>query len=143
MLSQPSFLFGGTRGSPQRAGGVLLGLAAAMLTSGAFMSIKAIGDSEDSVVVAMWFHIAALAEAAAPLALGVPKAAVVPGRNDMMLLAGVSVTSCLGELLISRSCQLLAPSLAAALNLTQVLAARKLCMCLIRRVGLTAKATLL
>ena len=122
MLTHPTFLFGGaTTGSgAHRLLGVVAGTLAAIFAAAAFMSIKALGNSEEPIVMSMWFHTVAGAASVVPLALGMPEPFVPPNLRQAALLVGVVGTSFFGQLLISRGFQLLSPSLAAALNLTQV-----------------------
>ena len=123
----PPFLFGSTQAlDVHRLLGVLAGTASAVCAAGAFLSIKALGNSEPPIVMSMWFHSVSAVAAFVPLCFSVPDKAVLPTLQQAALLAGVVVTSFFGQLLISRGFQLLKPSTAASLNLTQVVHAHLL-----------------
>lgn len=97
-----------------------------MFAAGAFLSIKSLGKSEQAIVMSMWFHSVSSAVAIVPLCFSVPAPAVLPTLNEACLLVNVVWTSFIGQLLLSRGFQLLSPSSAAAINLTQVVHARVL-----------------
>jgi uncharacterized membrane protein len=120
LLTHPPFIFGGTMWAAQTAFGILCGLASAIFAAGAFLSIKALGGNEQPIVMTMWFHFVAAATAILPVCLKFPIPAVLPSWHEAGLLLNVVWTSFLGQLLLSRGFQLLSPSSAAAVNLTQV-----------------------
>lgn len=123
LLTHPTMLFGGAAradSGAHRLLGVGLGTLAAICAAGAFLSIKALGQNEEPVVMSMWFHAVAGLASVVPLLLGLPRRTMLPNAQQAALLLGVIVTSFFGQLLISRGFQLLSPSLAAAINLTQV-----------------------
>ncbi|GIL67344.1 hypothetical protein Vafri_20748 [Volvox africanus] len=104
----------------QRLLGSLFGLLSALLSTGAFISIRFIGKSEPALVVSVYFHVSAAATSLVPLAAGVPAPAVWPKGVQWALLLGVSSCSFWGQILIGRSFQLLNAARASAINLTQV-----------------------
>ncbi|GLC34177.1 hypothetical protein PLESTM_000166500 [Pleodorina starrii] len=148
LLTRPPFLFGhtgsgssagglhgdggvgvGTAGAGDGAGGgwdrdrllgSMFGLLSALLSAGAFISIRYIGKSEPALVVSVYFHVCAAGSSLAPLAAGVPAPAVWPSGPQWALLAGVGCCSFWGQILIGRSFQLLNAARASAINLTQV-----------------------
>ena len=122
MLTHPTFIFGGgSSGDTQhRLIGVGLGITAAFFAAAAFMTIKALGRTEEPIVMTFYFHAIAGVAASVPLCFSFPQAPVIPDLQQVGLLCGVVLTSFFGQLLISRGFQLLSASLAAALNLTQV-----------------------
>jgi uncharacterized membrane protein len=121
-IAHPPLLFGSGSGfDTQRLLGISAGLASATFAAGAFLSIKSLGNSERAIVMSMWFHCVSAVACIVPLCMSVPSAPRVPTARECLLLGGIVVTSFLGQLLISRGFQLLKPSTAAAINLTQVL----------------------
>ncbi|KAG2494367.1 hypothetical protein HYH03_007424 [Edaphochlamys debaryana] len=100
--------------------GTAFGLLSAVLSAGAFISIRLVGKSEPSLVLAVYFHTCAAASSVLPLALGVPQHAVLPSGRQWALLLGVAATSFWGQILIGRGFQLLAAGRASAINFTQV-----------------------
>lgn len=68
----------------------------------------------------MHFHTATIVVSSLPLALGWPQKAVLPSAADAALLGGVAGTSFLGQLLLTRSFQLMPAAKAASINFSQV-----------------------
>jgi drug/metabolite transporter (DMT)-like permease len=133
LITHPPFLFGGSKAlDSRRLLGVGAGTASAVCAAGAFLSIKALGNSEQPIVMSMWFHSVSAIAAVVPLCLGWPDPAMLPSWQEMLLLAGVVATSFFGQLLISRGFQLLKPSTAASINLTQVVHAHLLSLVALR-----------
>ncbi|KAG2429743.1 hypothetical protein HXX76_010527 [Chlamydomonas incerta] len=104
----------------QRLLGTLFGVLSALLSAGAFISIRFIGKSEPALVMSVYFHLSAAASCAVPLLLGLPQRAVAPSGPQWALLAGVAATSFWGQILIGRGFQLLSAARASAINFTQV-----------------------
>ncbi|GIL84985.1 hypothetical protein Vretimale_9838 [Volvox reticuliferus] len=104
----------------QRLLGSMFGLLSALLSTGAFISIRFIGKSEPALVVSVYFHVSAAATSLVPLAAGLPTPAVWPKGVQWALLLGVAACSFWGQILIGRSFQLLNAARASAINLTQV-----------------------
>ncbi|KAK9826826.1 hypothetical protein WJX81_004641 [Elliptochloris bilobata] len=121
LIAQPPFLFGEAAWDHTRLLGSVSGILAALTAAIAFTAIKFVPKSEPTVVLAMWFHCSALVTAIVPLAVGVPEWPTIPCGHDLGLLAGVSLTSFLGQYTLNRSFQLLAASHASAVNTLQVL----------------------
>ncbi|GLI66985.1 hypothetical protein VaNZ11_011081 [Volvox africanus] len=111
---------GGGGWDKQRLLGSMFGLLSALLSTGAFISIRFIGKSEPALVVSVYFHVSAAATSLVPLAAGMPAPAVWPKGVQWALLLGVSSCSFWGQILIGRSFQLLNAARASAINLTQV-----------------------
>jgi drug/metabolite transporter (DMT)-like permease len=121
VLAHPPFMFGGhAEWGPRRAAGTSVGLLSALFAAGAFVCIRAIGKGEPALVVALWFHSAALFSAV-PLALGWPERAVALSAGDAGLLLAVAAASFLGQLLITRGLQSEPAARASAVNFSQVL----------------------
>eukprot|EP00198_Chlamydomonas_reinhardtii_P012721 XP_001702058.1 predicted protein [Chlamydomonas reinhardtii] len=110
---------GGVEWDAQRLLGTLFGVLSAVLSAGAFISIRFIGKGEPALVMSVYFHVCAAASSALPLTLGLPAAAVAPGGLQWALLAGVAATSFWGQILIGRGFQLLSAARASAINFTQ------------------------
>jgi drug/metabolite transporter (DMT)-like permease len=125
LITHPPF-GGGHAWNTNRLIGVAAGLGSSVFAAGAFLSIKSLGNSEQAIVMSMWFHSVSAAVAIVPLCFSIPAPAVLPTLKETCLLVNVVWTSFIGQLLISRGFQLLAPSSAAAINLTQVMHARVL-----------------
>jgi EamA-like transporter family len=126
-VAEPPFVFGGGAAwSHRRLEGVLCGLASSFCSSCAFLSIGALGTSERPITMSLWFHCSATLTATVPLLLGIPTPATLPTTMDWVWLLNITWTSFVAQLLISRGFQLLAPSQAAAINLSQVLHAHVL-----------------
>lgn len=106
--------------------GVLVGLLSSVCASLAFLSIKSLGNGEKAIVMTLWFHATAAIASVFPLLVSFPSPPVVPTLFEASLLLHIGWTSFIGQLLISRGFQLLSPSRAAAINLTQVVHARLL-----------------
>jgi drug/metabolite transporter (DMT)-like permease len=125
LISKPVFLFGGTPIVGDKSIlGVLAALGSACSAVGAFLSIKSLGNSEKPIVMSMWFHTVSFVAAVLPLCAGYPDHAVMPTIWECVLLTQIVWTSFFGQLMLSRGFQLLSPSVAAAMNLSQVVHAR-------------------
>lgn len=106
--------------------GVIAALASSCFAAGAFLSIKSIGNDEKAITTSMVFHTVSFTVALLPMLIGVPFPAVMPTAHEALLLSQVVWTSFVGQLMLSRGFQLLTPSVAAAINLSQVVHARTL-----------------
>lgn len=104
----------------QRLLGSMFGLLSAILSAGAFISIRYIGKSEPALVVSVYFHVCAAASSIGPLAAGLPAPARWPSGGQWVLLLGIAGCSFWGQILIGRSFQLLHAARASAINLMQV-----------------------
>ncbi|EFJ41921.1 hypothetical protein VOLCADRAFT_67693, partial [Volvox carteri f. nagariensis] len=133
LLTRPPLLFGhqddyttagsasaAAGGDKQRLFGSMFGLLSAVLSAGAFISIRYIGKSEPALVVSVYFHVCAAASSIVPLAAGLPAPAVWPTGVGWALLLGVACCSFWGQILIGRGFQLMNAARASAINLTQV-----------------------
>lgn len=67
----------------------------------------------------MWFHTLGVVTSVAPLALGYPRPAALPGAGDAARLAAVVACSFWAQLLLSRGFTLLPASKASAINYSQ------------------------
>ena len=128
LITHPPLLFGssGTAWTTGMSFGVACGLGSAAFAAVAFLSIKSLGSNERPIVMSMWFHTTAALTTIVPLCMRFPVPAVLPSWWETGLLLNIACMSFLGQLLISRGFQLLSPSSAAAINLTQVVHARVL-----------------
>ncbi|KXZ53815.1 hypothetical protein GPECTOR_6g733 [Gonium pectorale] len=100
--------------------GTMFGLLSALLSAGAFISIRYVGKGEPALVLSVYFHVCAAASSAVPLAAGLPDRAVWPTGRQWGLLVGVAATSFWGQILVGRGFQLLHAARASAINLSQV-----------------------
>ena len=126
LITHPPLLFGDHQLDLHRLAGVGFGLVSACFSAGAFLSIKSLGYSEKPITMSMWFHCVSASACLVPLCFSFPDPAVMPSMQQAFVLGGVVITSFVGQLTISRGFQLLSPSTAAAINLTQVLHAHVL-----------------
>ena len=126
LISRPSFVFGEDNSGTDMLWGVVAALASSCFAAGAFLSIKSIGNDEQAITTTMWFHGVSFTVAVVPMLFGLPSPAVVPTAHEALLLSQVVWTSFVGQLMLSRGFQLLNPSVAAAINLSQVVHARTL-----------------
>jgi drug/metabolite transporter (DMT)-like permease len=127
LVARPPFLFGGgEEWSHQRAVGMAFAVASAVLSSGALISIRVVGTKESSITVAAWFHAAAFATSAPPLAAGYPAPALQPSRVEWTCLAGIACCSFSANLLLNRGFQIERAARASAINYSQVLYAHLL-----------------
>jgi len=101
--------------------GALLGMGAAILSSGSYIAIRKLGQAEKAPVVAMSFHTATIILSVGPVALGWPQKAAEPSLNDVGLLVAVGVTSFFAQLLLTRSLQCTAAARVSAMSFTQVI----------------------
>lgn len=127
LISRPSFLFGTDSGS-DKVGGVVAALVSSCFAAGAFICIKANGKDAHPITTALWFHTISASGSVIPMVFGLPFPASFPTPHEALLLSILVAMSFLGQLLLSRGFQLLNPSVAAAINLCQVVHARTLCV---------------
>lgn len=123
---RPPFLF-----SPEQSGewtrrrmiGIIAGVASAVLAGFAYLTIRAIGDKEHSLSVAVWFHTAALVHSVLLMMFGVMGMPVLPSGFEWWCFIGIACCSFLANLLISRGLQLESAALGSAVNYLQVILA--------------------
>lgn len=131
-ICQPPFLFGSHTaaaaaasaadgGGAGRMLGSAFGLAAAVLSSGSYLSIRKLGGAEPAPVVALAFHTATIAMSVPPLALGWPRRAAALSAHDASLLAAVAATSFFAQLLMTRALQCANAARVSAASFTQVI----------------------
>lgn len=79
-----------------------------------------IGKSEPALVVTLYFHLSTFLLSLGPMAAGWPSRAVLLTWRELLLVAGITVTSFCSQLCLTRGFQLQSASRAAGLNFSQV-----------------------
>lgn len=97
LIARPTFLFGGTSASLD-PGGVLAALAGAILSAGAYVTIRLLSRTEHALVIVLWFGVVSTLGAAPATAAGfeLPTGWVWAG------LVGVGLTTHAGQVLLTR-----------------------------------------
>ncbi len=101
--------------------GSVLGMAAAVLSSGSALAIRKLGQAERAPVVALAFHTSSVVLSSVPLAFGYPQRAEETTARDGGLLVAVAVTSFFGQLLMTRALQRTAAARVSAISFSQVI----------------------
>jgi len=122
LIAHPPMLFGGHAdwGKGRAAAmGALVG--AALMAATAITIIRKLASVENSIVMAMWFHLTAFSVSVPALAVGWPK----PPQFDIGVfgwscLLGVGLTSFIAQLLFNRGIQLTTGATAACIASLQV-----------------------
>ncbi len=78
--------------------GTLFGILSALFASGAFISIRLIGNKEPALVMSVWFHSTALASCIVPLIFSYPSPAVWPQPVDCAILVAIAFSSFFGQM---------------------------------------------
>jgi drug/metabolite transporter (DMT)-like permease len=109
LLAQPTFVFGGAARLPSL--GVSIALAAAVLSAGAYVTVRRLKDSDDPLVVVFWFPLIAVPGTAitmlAPLALGLPNPGYRwPVGTEWLLLLAVGITTQIAQVAMTRGLHL-------------------------------------
>jgi drug/metabolite transporter (DMT)-like permease len=112
--------------------------AACLPSAAVSVIIRLIGKSEPALTIALWFHTVSITVSAPPLLLlGWPQAPVLPSWREVALLGGVSLSSFLSQLLMTRSLQLLPAAQQSAISFLQVRA----CPCWLHAAGAGRRCT--
>uniref|UniRef100_A0A061RDF1 Membrane protein n=1 Tax=Tetraselmis sp. GSL018 TaxID=582737 RepID=A0A061RDF1_9CHLO len=122
LIAHPPMLFGG-RGSwgPERAAAISFLVGSALMAATAITVIRKLSADESSIVMALWFHMTALAVSIPALAAGWPRPiALRLSGFEWFCLFGVAVTSFLAQLLFNRGIQLMTGATAACIASLQV-----------------------
>jgi drug/metabolite transporter (DMT)-like permease len=98
-IAQPTALFGGMARLDPLA--VTVGLAGAMCSAGAYVSVRRLGRTEHPVMIVFYFTLVTVPASLPGLLLH----AVAPTALEMVLLGGVGVTAVLGQLYLTRGLQ--------------------------------------
>lgn len=122
LISKPAFLFGGGAIDSTTLIGIAVALTAAVSATAAFITIKSIGGNEKAMAMSMWFHTVSFFTAVLPMTSGVRS--VLPSFGEGVVLVTIGFMSFGAQLMLSRGFQLLAPSIAATIKLSQVVHAR-------------------
>jgi drug/metabolite transporter (DMT)-like permease len=113
LVARPSFVFGGMPSLPPTAAAI--GLLGAMLSAAAYVVVRMLG-SEHHLVVIFYFAVVS-SIAALP---GTVLHALVPTPAEMLLLAGVGVSTHLGQVYMTRGLHLERAGRATAAALIQI-----------------------
>lgn len=98
LVVRPPFLFGGAAHDIDPAG-VALALAAAVLSAGAYVSVRALRKTDHTLVVVLWFALIAT-----PFSVPSVLVELVPPRPiDLLLLLGIGVTVQGAQMLMTRA----------------------------------------
>eukprot|EP00879_Flechtneria_rotunda_P004737 GHRR01005006.1.p1 GENE.GHRR01005006.1~~GHRR01005006.1.p1 ORF type:complete len:564 (+),score=172.35 GHRR01005006.1:243-1934(+) len=117
VLIHPPFLFGGHGDwGDKRLLGIVAGISSTLFSTGTSYAIRKIGKAEPALVVAMSFHTITILLMTPLLLLGIPEPFKAVAPDDCLLLAGIATTSFFGQLLMTRSFQLLPAARAAAMS---------------------------
>jgi drug/metabolite transporter (DMT)-like permease len=114
LIAQPTVLFGGVaRLDPYT---VAVGLAGALFSASAYVSIRRLGRTEHPVIIVFYFTLITV-PASFP---GLLAHAVMPTATELALLGGVGVTAVLGQLYLTRGLQREPAGRATAISYVQV-----------------------
>jgi drug/metabolite transporter (DMT)-like permease len=97
IMARPSALFAGDSASALPSGPVLVALFGALLSGGAYVTVRALGRTDHPLVVVFWLALVSTI-GGAPFLIG---RTVIPGAADLLLLALVGVTTFVGQLFIT------------------------------------------
>jgi drug/metabolite transporter (DMT)-like permease len=116
LIARPAFLFGGDMRLDPFA--TLVGMAGALLSAAAYVSVRKLGRTEHPMIIVFYFTVVTVpASLPGMLASGV----VMPTATELPLLAGVGVTAVLGQLYLTRGLQLEPAGRATAIGYVQIL----------------------
>lgn len=109
LLAQPTFLFGGDARLPGI--GVAVAIATAVLSAGAYVTVRRLKDSDDPLVVVFWFPLVAvpgtLLTMFAPMAMGLPNPGYRwPVGTEWLLLLAVGITTQIAQVAMTRGLHL-------------------------------------
>jgi drug/metabolite transporter (DMT)-like permease len=115
IATRPGFLFGHGAGTLDHVA-VAIGLAAAVCSAGAYVTVRSLRDREDPLVIVFYFALVSVA-CAVPTAL---PGAVWPTRAEWAVLLGVGVSTQLGQVAITRGLHLERAGRATAAGYLQI-----------------------
>jgi len=116
LIARPTFLFGGDMRLDAFA--TVVGVAGALFSAAAYVSVRKLGRTEHPMVIVFYFTVVTVpASLPGMLAWGV----VMPTLTEVVLLAGVGVTAVLGQLYLTRGLQLETAGRATAIGYVQIL----------------------
>ena len=121
LVARPELLFGasvasGTAAHPVHWAGPVLALLAALGSACAYVSVRALRNSDHPVVVVFWFALVAT-----PFSLpGVIANPVVPTATELLLLVAIGVTVQVAQLFMTRALHREAASKVTAIGYSQV-----------------------
>ncbi|HEU4561232.1 MAG TPA: DMT family transporter [Longimicrobium sp.] len=115
LIARPTFLFGGEMRLDPFA--TLVGLAGAVLSAGAYVSVRKLGRTEHPSIIVFWFTVVTVpASLPGMLVTG----AVWPTAMELLLLAGVGVAAVLGQVYLTYGLQLETAGRATAIGYVQI-----------------------
>jgi drug/metabolite transporter (DMT)-like permease len=115
LVARPPFLFGETA-APLDPWAVGVALGGALFSAVAYVTVRAIGPSENPLVVVFYFPLVTV-PATIPLVVG---NFVWPSATDWILLLGIGVSTQLGQVYLTRGLQLEPAGRATAVSYVQV-----------------------
>lgn len=118
LVARPDFLFGASAASahPAHWAGPVLALLAALGSACAYVSVRALRNSDHPVVVVFWFALVAT-PFSLPAVLANP---VVPTATELLLLVAIGVTVQVAQLFMTRALHREAASKVTAIGYSQV-----------------------
>jgi drug/metabolite transporter (DMT)-like permease len=114
LISRPSFLFGGPGRLEPLA--VAVGLAGALCSASAYVSVRRLSRTEHPLVIVFYFTLVTVPASIPGLLLH----AVRPTAWELMLLGGVGITAVAGQLFLTRGLQQEAAGRATAIGYVQI-----------------------
>ena len=115
LIARPTFLFGGDMRLDAFATAV--GLAGAIFSAAAYVSVRKLGRTEHPMIIVFYFTVVTVPAALPGMLLS---GAVWPTAAELMFLAGVGVTAVLGQLYLTRALQLEPAGRATAIGYVQI-----------------------
>eukprot|EP00192_Tetraselmis_astigmatica_P004038 CAMPEP_0117673032 /NCGR_PEP_ID=MMETSP0804-20121206/14248_1 /TAXON_ID=1074897 /ORGANISM="Tetraselmis astigmatica, Strain CCMP880" /LENGTH=465 /DNA_ID=CAMNT_0005481727 /DNA_START=82 /DNA_END=1481 /DNA_ORIENTATION=- len=122
LIAHPPILFGGhSDWGPGRGMAMAFLVGSAFAAASAITIIRKLSATESSIIMALWFHLTALAVSIPALAIGWPKPPVLDLElAGWLCLVGVACTSFIAQLLFNRGIQLMTGATAACIASLQV-----------------------
>lgn len=114
LIARPSFLFGAESALDPVA--VAIALAGALLSAGAYVTVRKLGQTEDPIVVVFYFAVFATIASIPVMA----PSAVWPTSGEWAALLGVGVSTQLGQVALTRGLQLERAGRAMAVGYLQI-----------------------
>lgn len=114
LIARPSFLFGAESALDPVA--VAIALAGALLSAGAYVTVRKLGQTEDPIVVVFYFAVFATIASIPVMA----PSAVWPTPGEWAALLGVGVSTQLGQVALTRGLQLERAGRAMAVGYLQI-----------------------
>jgi drug/metabolite transporter (DMT)-like permease len=114
LIARPTVLFGGVARLDPLA--VAIGLAGALFSAAAYVSVRRLGRTEHPVIIVFYFTLITV-PASVP---GLLMHAVLPTLHELALLGGVGISAVLGQLCLTRGLQREPAGRATAISYVQV-----------------------